>query len=127
MIVVIIVLAIAGIVVFAIGLSGSIVTATAVSNSQIKKIGLLFFISLILAGLSCIAVIVGFFTEVTFFFAPMFILVGAAVAVLGTVGIVAASKFEKTAPKIISIILLAVSTCIGALMLGGGVLSLLMF
>lgn len=119
-----VIMAIAGIAISIVGVSGSIVAATALNNSKIKAASILFFISLILIGLCCVAVVAGFFTGVYPFMAPTITIVGILVVVLGIIGILKALAVEHKPAKITYSILLTLSTIIGALLLAIGIIAL---
>lgn len=120
----IIIMALVGIVVVVIGAGGSIISAATITNKKIKTISLYFFLSLFLLGLSCLGVLGGLFAEVYFFIIPMLIIIGAAVVVAGIVGIIKAMGIDRMVAKVILIILLSLSTIVGAIVLAIGALAL---
>lgn len=116
---------IVGIVVSLVGMGGSIVSATALKDKTIKKVSLLFFVSVILIGLTCIAVLVGIFSVVSFFVAPVLALAGIIVIGMGIIGIIKAMGVPKKAPKITFTILLSLSSIIGTILLALGIIAFL--
>lgn len=123
---IVITMAVVGAVGLIAGIGGSIVSATALKDKQIKATGLYFFISLLLLGISCLAVLGGIFSEVTFFIIPLLIAVGIAVVTLGIIGIIKILGVEKTAPKVIFTILLTISAILGALVFAAGIFALIL-
>lgn len=123
---VILVMTVTGIVVLVAGVGGSIVSATAIKDKQIKTVSLYFFISLLMLGVSCLAVLGGIIAEVSFFIIPTLIVIGIAVITLSIIGMIKALSAEGTAPKIIFTILLTVSAILGALVFAAGVLALIL-
>lgn len=123
--VMIIIMAIIGIVVAAVGVGGGIVAAAAVKDLNTKVSSVLFFSTITLVGLCCLAVFGGALTNTYFYIAPMLTIVGAAVVALGIVGFVKALNIVQKPPKIIYAILLLLSTIIGTLLFVLGVLALI--
>lgn len=119
---IIIAMAVVGIAVFVVGVGGAIVSATAVNNMLIKRVSLVFFTSLVLLGISCLMVLLALFIEVYFFIAPMLVAIGAAVVAFGIGGIIKAVKIDQMAAKVILVVLLSVSSLIGAIVFAFGIL-----
>lgn len=118
------IMALVGIAVLVVGVGGSIVSATAIDNKGIKRASLCFFISLLLLGLSCVAVLCGIFMSIDFFIVPSLIIIGMIVVGLGIYAIVKAVAIEQKAAKITLIVLLSLSALIGAIVFAIGVLML---
>lgn len=121
------IIAVIGIAVVVVGVSGGIVSATALHNKSIKMVSLFFFATLLLLGASCLAALAGIFLSVTFFIAPMLTIIGAAIVALSIVGIIKAFTIENKASKVAFIVLLILSGLLGAIVLAIGVFVLVVF
>jgi hypothetical protein len=126
LLVVLITMAVVGIAIFVVGVGGSIVSATTLSDAKIKAASLYFFASLLLLGLSCLAVLGGILSTVYFFIIPLLIAVGICVVVLGVIGITRALGIQQKVSKIVLVIFLSLSAAMGIVVLIIGIFMLIM-